>query len=77
MALHEVLSDKHDDVMRRWKAQAQVQGTLAPEGMPSLELIDHIPEFLDEILAALRADAGLSSVGPSPEELPIGRDRPR
>jgi signal transduction histidine kinase len=65
MALYEVIAAKHDDVMLRWKAQ--VQGTLAPEGMAHLELIDHIPEFVDEIIAALRADAGLSSVGPSPE----------
>lgn len=52
--------------MARWKAQ--VLGTLAPEGMPLLELVNHIPKFVDEILSALRADAGLSSRGPSPEE---------
>jgi signal transduction histidine kinase len=63
MSIHEVLAAKRDDVMMRW--QAQVRGTLAPEAMPALELIDHIPQFLDEIVAALRADAGLSSVGPS------------
>ena len=66
MAIHEVLAAKRDDVMLRWKAQ--VQATLVPDAMPSLELINHIPEFLDEIFAALRADAGLSSVGPAPEE---------
>jgi signal transduction histidine kinase len=65
MAIHEVLAAKRDDVMLRWKAA--VQATLVPGAMPSLELVDHIPEFLDEIFAALRADAGLSSVGPSPE----------
>jgi signal transduction histidine kinase len=66
MAIHEVIAAKRDDVMRRWKAR--VQGTLAPDAMPALELVDHIPQFLEEILAALRVDAGLSSVGPSPEE---------
>jgi signal transduction histidine kinase len=66
MALHDVLAAKHDDVMLRWKAA--VQGTFTPDAMPTIELTNHIPEFLDEILAALRADAGLSSVGPSPEE---------
>ncbi len=66
MALHDVLAAKHDDVMLRWKAY--VQGTLAPEAMQPLELVDHIPEFLDEVLAALRVDAGLSAVGPTPEE---------
>jgi hypothetical protein len=62
MALHDVLVVKRDEVLRRWKTQ--VQGTLAPEAMPTLEIIDHVPEFLDEILAALRADAGLLSVPP-------------
>lgn len=65
MALHEILATKPAEVMLRWKEQ--VRGTLAPEAMPAVELINHLPEFVDEILAALREDAGLSSVGPSPE----------
>jgi signal transduction histidine kinase len=52
--------------MLRW--QAQIRGTLAPEAMPPVELANHIPQFVTEIIAALRADAGLSSIGPSPEE---------
>lgn len=66
MALHEVLALQREDVLQRWKAQ--VLGTLAPEALPHLELIDHIPEFLDEVIAALRMDCGLSSPSPSPEE---------
>jgi signal transduction histidine kinase len=68
MALHELLAAKRDDIMLRWKVQ--VQGTLVPESMPTFELIDHLPEFLGEILAALRADSGLTSVGPSPDDSP-------
>lgn len=66
MVLYDVLAAKRDDVMLRWKAQ--VRGTLAPEAMPPFELINHIPEFVDEIISALRTDSGLSSRGPSPEE---------
>lgn len=66
MALHEVLAAKRDDVLLRWRAQ--VKGTLAPEGMPPLELVNHIPEFVEEIVSALRMDSGLSSRGPGPEE---------
>jgi signal transduction histidine kinase len=66
MALHEVLAAKRDDVLLRWRAQ--VKGTLAPEAMPPLELVNHIPKFVDEIISVLRTDAGLSSRGPSPEE---------
>jgi signal transduction histidine kinase len=65
MALHEVLAEKRDEVMERWQAQAR--GTLAPEAMPRIELIDHLPQFLSEIVAALREDAGLAAVGPSPK----------
>jgi len=64
--MHEVLATRRDDVIQRWKLQ--VRGTLAPEAMPPLELIDHIPKFLDEIVQALRVDAGLPSVGPPPEQ---------
>jgi hypothetical protein len=57
MTLHEVLSAKRDEVVLRW--QALIRGSLAPETMPPLELINHIPRFVTEIVAALRADAGL------------------
>lgn len=32
-----------------------------------MELLDHLPRFLDEIVASLREDAGLSSTTPCPE----------
>jgi signal transduction histidine kinase len=66
MALHEVLSVLRDDVLARWKAS--VRGTLTPESTPHLELLDHLPQFLAEIVAALRDDAGLVSTGGTPEE---------
>lgn len=66
MTLHEVLAAKRDEVILRWKAQ--ILGTLTPETMPPLELVNHIPRFVTEIVAALRNDAGLSSLGPSPDE---------
>jgi signal transduction histidine kinase len=66
MDLHEVLAAKRDEVMRRWKGH--VQGTIAPEAMRPIELVNHLPLFLTEIVSALREDAGLSSDGPSPEE---------
>ena len=72
MTLHEVLSAKRDEVMVRWKTQ--VRGKLAPETMPPLELTNHIPRFVTEIVAALRADAGLSSLGPSPDESTTAAD---
>ena len=64
MALHEVLVARSDEVMARWREV--VSGTLAPESMPPFELLDHLPEFLEEIIAALREDAG-ARPGPPPE----------
>jgi hypothetical protein len=54
--LHDVLEANHDRVMRTWVGL--VQGTITPESMPTIELIDHLPKFLVEVIAALRADAG-------------------
>ena len=63
--LHQILAARRDEVIQHWKDK--VQGTLAPETMPPMELLDHVPRFLDEIIAALRTDAGLPSTTPCPE----------
>ncbi len=55
MHLHELLEARRDEVMQRWKANAR--GTLAPDSMPSIELLDHLPQFLLEIITTLRRDA--------------------
>ena len=52
MALREILAGRRADVMRRWLAA--VQGTFVPAAMPAIELVDHLPHFLDEMLAAMR-----------------------
>jgi len=51
--LHETLAAHRDHVIQRWVAL--VQGTITPESMPIIELVDHLPKFLDEVIAALRA----------------------
>lgn len=61
MALHDILASKRDDIVARWVDE--VRGTIAPEAMPPVELEDHIPRFVDEILASLREDAGLPTSG--------------
>jgi signal transduction histidine kinase len=66
MSIHEILAERRDEVMRRWKAQ--VQGTLAPLAMPSIELLDHLPDFLDEVVTALRLAATLPDVAKLPQE---------
>ncbi len=51
-----------------------VQGTLAPETLSSIELVDHLPSFLTEVIDALRSDVGVSSRVPSPEESQTAAD---
>src|SRR5688500_17265779 len=62
MPLHEVLAASRTEVLTRWKAD--VRGTLAPESTPTVELLDHMPQFLDEIIAALREDTGMGETEP-------------
>jgi signal transduction histidine kinase len=71
MRLHEALDGARDDVLRRWRLA--VAGTVAPASTPTLELIDHIPEFLAAIVAALRVAAGLPTSLRSPEETETAR----
>jgi signal transduction histidine kinase len=56
MNLAEFLTAKRGDVMARWKNA--VSGSLHPEAMPHLQLLDHLPAFLDEIAEALRDQEG-------------------
>ncbi|MBA3538673.1 MAG: sensor histidine kinase [Deltaproteobacteria bacterium] len=64
-ALHEVLLARREEVMLRWRTM--VQGTIAPESMPTPELVDHFPLFLREVIGALRVQAGLPSTMEPPE----------
>lgn len=66
MTLHELLAAKQDEAMSRW--MSTVRGTLAPDLMAPLELADHFPNFLKEIVSALRVAAGLKPYGDTPEE---------
>jgi signal transduction histidine kinase len=57
MHLYEVLESNADEVMERWKRN--MQGTLAPEAMAPIELLDHLPDFLHEIIDVLREHTGV------------------
>jgi signal transduction histidine kinase len=72
MNLVDVLTTMRAEVMARW--QASVAGIIAPEAMRRVELLDHLPTFVDEIASALREDAGLSPEGPLPEESPAAAE---
>lgn len=68
MQLHEALSANQPEVITRWRAN--VEGTIAPDSVLPIELVDHLPKFVAEIIAALREQAGLRPGGPSPETSP-------
>src|ERR1041384_1166671 len=50
--LHDVLASRRNEVMQRWLEE--VQGTLHPASMPRVELIDHLPAFLSQVVATLQ-----------------------
>ena len=52
MDLAELLATRADDILAQWKTQ--VSGSLHPEAMPHLELVDQLPAFLSEIAEAIR-----------------------
>jgi signal transduction histidine kinase len=52
-SLHVAIDQRADEVMTRWKHA--VQGTIVPGSLPAIELVDHLPLFLREVVAALRA----------------------
>jgi signal transduction histidine kinase len=63
--LHDTLVAHRARILQRW--MVLVQGTIAPESMPPVELIDHLPKFLDEVIAALRAEAGVAGDTDGPD----------
>ncbi len=50
--LSEVLAARQSEVMEFWLDE--VRGTLHPEAMPRIELVDHLPDFLRNVIASLR-----------------------
>lgn len=53
MDLAHMLADRRAQVLQRWTNA--VRGDLHPAATPRLELVDHLPSFLDEVARALRA----------------------
>jgi signal transduction histidine kinase len=64
--LFDVLEARRAEVLERW--HKEVLGTLVPESMPFVELVDHLPKFLDEIIDILRAEADASVPSPRRKE---------
>jgi len=60
MAIHELLAARRDEVMQRWREL--VRGGITPEAVPTTELIDHLPKYLDEVIVALTAVAGQPAI---------------
>jgi signal transduction histidine kinase len=65
MGLYPLLRVQRDVILERWKAS--VLGRVAPESLPALELLDHFPAFLNEVIAKLRLVAA-DDAGPDPDD---------
>ncbi|MDB4997962.1 MAG: Sensory box histidine kinase/response regulator, partial [Myxococcaceae bacterium] len=55
MALHEVLLERKNDIMNQFVLELR-KGAGDTSGMTNSVLLDHLPRFLDEIVATLRRD---------------------
>jgi signal transduction histidine kinase len=64
MPLHEVLAPRQDEIIARW--ERLVLEELAPGAQPSLELVDHMPGFLEGIIVVLREAERLPPRAPCP-----------
>ncbi len=51
MTLERLLQEQRDDIVARFVEEVR-RKDLPPEGLSHSVLVDHIPKFLDEILAA-------------------------
>ncbi len=54
--LHELIIDRRAEIIARWTDS--VRENLAPEGITRLELIDHLPAFLNELAQRLAERTG-------------------
>ncbi len=64
-SLHDLLASRQPEVMQRWLDE--VRGTLHPEAMPRVELVDHLPEFVLHVVEALQYDNDAEQVAPAEE----------
>ena len=82
MNLSELIAKRRGEIIARWTKK--VVGTIHPTSMPRLELVDHLPTFLDEIGEALdarespdksstAAQHGLQRLGLETNEFSTGR----
>ncbi len=67
MRLWQLLSEHRADLLHQWTAS--LQANARPTAMSPRTLLDHLPDFIDDLIVALRAAAGVAS-DDSPASLP-------
>jgi signal transduction histidine kinase len=72
--LHALLKDRRQDLIDRWCSR--IRRTVASEAIPQAELIDHVPRFVDDLIAALYPEA-MPLPGGSPHAVEHGAQRLR
>jgi PAS domain S-box-containing protein len=69
------LGARREDIIQRW--MARVAGRFAPEGLSRAELVDSLPDFLEEVVAALRRMYPLGEGVPSPDVASVAEEHGR
>jgi signal transduction histidine kinase len=72
MRLRELISEKKDEIVRRWIEH--VRGRLAPTSLPERDIVDHLGVYIDEIVKALRKAEGEPIEATLPGQSPIAEE---
>jgi signal transduction histidine kinase/PAS domain-containing protein len=75
LSLASLLEARKEDILQRWLGRAQERAT--PGGLSHPELVDSLPEFLDEVISALRSQAPTGTAKPSPQVTAVAEEHGR
>lgn len=70
--LDEILSNHRDELMERWKQR--VAGTVSPQALPAPEIVDSLPQFLEQLIEALRQARSATPEDPALDHSEVAAD---
>ena len=75
LSLASLLEARREDILQRWLDRVKERATLG--GLSRPELMNSLPEFLDEVISALRRQALTDTTEPSPAFTAVAEEHGR
>lgn len=72
MRLHQLISERKNEIVDRWVGQ--VRGKLAPQALPTPDLVNHLHQYIEEIATTMRRAEAESVEAALPELGSIARE---